>query len=53
MNILTERRDIWFPEFIEFLGIDDERVRLMCANDHECALVEVQKEFRLAQDNNS
>ena len=53
MNILTERRDLWFPEFIEFLGIDDERVKLMCANDFECALVQNQKEFRDAQEPNS
>ena len=34
LNAMTARRDLWFPEFLDFLGIDDERVRLICANDH-------------------
>ena len=53
--MLAGRQDLWFAEFIEhFLGITDERIQLMCRNDHDCALIEVQKEFaRLQQSQTS
>ena len=38
LNALASRRDIWFPEFLDFLGITDERVLLVCANDHIVAV---------------
>ena len=38
LNALADRKDIWSPAFLEFLGIEDERVLLVCANDHAVAL---------------
>ena len=45
MNALTNRKDLWFPEFLEFLGIKDERVLMVCANDHIVALEANHREF--------
>ena len=46
MNALTNRKDLWFPEFLEFLGIKDERVLMVCANDHIVAMEANRKEFK-------
>lgn len=45
LNALCSRKDLWFPEFLTFLGIDDERVCLVAANDHAAALEANQREF--------
>ena len=46
MNALTNRKDLWFPEFLEFLGIRDERVLMVCANDHIVAMEANNREFK-------
>ena len=52
LNAMANRRDLWFPEFLDFLGIEDQRVRLMCTNDHQVALLVNQREFQNAQEFN-
>jgi len=42
---MTTRKDIWFPEFLEFLGITDERVLLVCNNDHVIAVENNNREY--------
>lgn len=38
LNAMSTRKDIWFPEFLEFIGINDERVLAICARDHGIAV---------------
>ena len=33
INTLASNKEVWDSKFIEFLGITDERVRLICEND--------------------
>lgn len=37
LNSLTGMKDSWYPEFIEFLGITDSRVKLICEHDQALA----------------
>ena len=36
--MLASRKDLWFHDFLAFLGITDERVVSVCLNDHAVAL---------------
>ena len=38
LNALAARRELWVPEFLQFLGINDQRVQIVCANDYAAAL---------------
>ena len=36
---IADHKENWKPEFLNFLGITDERVLKLCAYDHEIALL--------------
>ena len=47
--MITECRHLWSPQFIEFLGISDERVKRVCAYDQKCAQASLIEEGEEAQ----